>query len=37
MKVDAIYMSQRDQYLIYPSKLKINGDFNRDLLDKVLN
>ena len=29
-------MSQRDQYLIYPSKIKINVDFKRDLLDKVL-
>jgi hypothetical protein len=33
--MDAIYMSQRDQYLIYPSKIKINVNFNRDLLDKV--
>jgi len=33
--MDAIYMSQRDQYLIYPSKIEINVDFNRELLDKV--
>ena len=34
MKMDAIYMSQRDQYLIYPSKRKINAEFNRDLVNK---
>ncbi len=33
--MDAIYMSQRDQYLIFPSKIKINVDFNRNLLGKV--
>lgn len=33
--MDAIYMSQRDQYLIYPSKIKINVNFRRGLLDKV--
>jgi len=37
MKVDAIIKRKRDQYLIYPYKLKINVDFNRDLLEKVLN
>jgi len=34
MKLDAIYMSLRDQYLIYPSKIKINAEFNWDLANK---
>jgi len=34
MKMDVIYMSQRDQYLIYPSKIKINVEFNSDLANK---
>ena len=33
MKMDAIYMSQRDQYLIYLSKIKFNAEFNRDLVN----
>ncbi len=32
--MDAIYMSQRDQYLIFPSKIKINVEFYRDLVTK---
>jgi hypothetical protein len=34
MKMDAIYMSQRDQYLICPAKIKITAEFNRDLANK---
>jgi len=32
MKINTIYMRQRDQYLIYFYKIKINGDFNRELV-----
>ena len=34
MKMDVIYMSQRDQYLIYPSNIKRNVEFNNDLANK---
>ena len=32
--MDVIYMSQRDQYLIYPSNIKRNAESNKDIVNK---